>query len=397
MLTAEEQALLDSIDDDELTSLLQRLVRIRSENPPGREQAVGRAIAEVLEAAGCQVELQQVESGRFNVIAVLEGRRPEKLLFNGHMDTVPAGNTEFWQDDPWSAVIRDGRLYGLGSSDMKAGLAAMLAAIKAVKQSGARLERGLMFTAVIDEEVFFKGTNALLAEQKLAGCVMAYVSEPTGLRIGNRLKGSLEFSVRTTGRSAHAGIAFAGDNAIYKMGRYLEALRLYNESLKDRMDEPELRHPTVNVGKIQGGVGVTLVPDMCEMEFDRQVLPTESIAQAEREIRDLTERVNEAEGIGAEVTLKQRLNNWSVDVSEPVARRLADALRDAAGRPPEFTGFNGYAEVEMLAAAGIPAVLFGPGSIDVAHAPDEYVPLDEVLQAAKVYALLAYRFVTRTE
>ncbi|AJY74171.1 M20 family metallopeptidase [Paenibacillus beijingensis] len=397
MLTAEEQALLELIDAGELTALLQRLVRINSENPPGRERAVGRVVAEALEAAGCQVELQPVEGERFNVIAVLEGKRPDKLLFNGHMDTVPAGNAKLWRDDPWSAVIRDGRLYGLGSSDMKAGLVAMIAAVIAVKQSGAALERSLMFAAVIDEEVYFKGTNALLAEQKLAGCVMAYVSEPTGLKIGNRLKGSLEFSVRTTGRSAHAGIAFAGDNAIYKMGRYLEALRLYNNSLKDRMDEPVLRYPTVNVGKIQGGVGVTLVPDACEMEFDRQVMPTESIAEAEREIRDLTERVNEAEGIGAELTLKQPLNNWSVDESEAVVRGLSGALQDATGRKPEFTGFNGYAEVEMLAAAGIPSVLFGPGSIDVAHAPDEYVPLDEVLQAAKVYALLAYRFVTRTE
>jgi succinyl-diaminopimelate desuccinylase len=397
LLTDHERLLLKGIDKEELTALLQRIVQVNTENPPGREQAVGEMIAETLQAEGCRVELQMVEGIRFNVIATLDGTRPEKLLFNGHLDTVPAGNLGLWTDDPWGAVIRDGRLYGLGSADMKAGLAAMIMAIKALCRSGITFERGLLFTAVIDEEVGFKGTRALLEANKLKHCTMAYVSEPTGLRIGSQLKGALEYTAKTFGLSAHTGNAFAGDNAIYKMGRYLEVLRKYNDSLKDRMDLPGLRYPTVNAGKLQGGVGVTLVPDRCELEFDRQVLPTETMEEAEREIRELTESFTREEGIEVELTLRQRFSNWTVDKSEEVVHALTTTIADLTGHAAEFMGFNGYAEVEMLAAAGIPSVLYGPGTLDVAHAPNEFVPLDEVLVAAQAYALIAYRYVTRTE
>jgi len=395
MLNEAERRLLASIEEKELIELLARLVRANSENPPGNERTAAEIVAAELEAAGIPVERQPVEEHRFNVIAELKGERTEKLLFNGHMDTVPAGDLRLWHEDPWGAVIRDGNMYGLGTSDMKAGVAAMIAAVKALHRSGAKLRRGLMFTAVIDEEVNFKGTAALLSDGKLAGCEMACISEPTSLRIGNRLKGALEFSVRTYGRSAHTGIAFAGDNAIYKMGRYLEALRAYNESLKARMDVPDLRYPTVNVGKLTGGVGVTLVPDRCELEFDRQVLPGEQMDEAEREVRELTETFSRDTGVQVELTLRQRFNNWTVGEDEPVVRELSAAVRDLrGGREPLFGGFNGYAEVEMLASAGIPSVLFGPGSLDVAHAPNEFVPLAEVTEAAKVFALWAYRYVT---
>ncbi|RUS46192.1 M20 family metallopeptidase [Cohnella sp. AR92] len=396
MTTCEqERRLLDSIDEAELVRLLQRLVRANSENPTGDESAVAAVVAEELEAAGIPTRLQPVEERRANVIAELPGRRKAKLLFNGHMDTVPAGDQALWRSDPWGADLRDGNLYGLGSADMKAGVAAMLIAVQALHRCGADFERGLLFTAVVDEEVGFKGTTALIESGLLADCEMACVSEPTSLRIGNRLKGALEFSARTFGRSAHTGIAFAGDNAIYKMGRYLEKLRVYNDSLAKRMDEPELKHPTVNAGKLTGGVGVTLVPDRCELEFDRQVLPGESMDEAEREIRELTNAFSRETGIEVELTLRQRFANWTVADDAPIVTSLANALEDLYDhRPPQFTGFNGYAEVELLASAGIPSVLFGPGSLDVAHAPNEFVPIREVVEASRAYALWAYRYMT---
>lgn len=394
MLTQQENELLQLIDEEELIRFLRQLVATNSENPPGREGAVARLIADKLRSIGCQVELQEVEGDRVNVIVALEGERPEKLLFNGHTDTVPAGNLELWDSDPWAAEIRDGKMYGLGSCDMKAGVASMIFAVQALVQSKVVRSRGLLFTAVIDEEVNFLGTKALLSNDKLADCVMACISEPTSLRIGNRLKGAMEFSARTVGRSAHTGVAFNGDNAIFKMGRYLEALREYNDGLAKVVSDPDLRHPTVNVGKIQGGVGVTLVPDFCDVDFDRQVLPTELMELAEKEVRHLTDALNRDEGLGVELVLKQSFNTWTVSDGEEVVVRLSEAINDATGEESVFMGFNGYAEVELLSAAGIPSLLYGPGSIDVAHAPNEFVPLDQVVKAAKVYALMAHRFVT---
>ncbi len=393
MLSSAEEHMLEQINDQEIIDFLQTLVQTNSENPPGNEAAVAQLIADKLESFGCTVEKHYVEGDRFNVIAVLEGASPQKMLLNGHTDTVNFGDVTAWDYPPTSGQIHAGRLYGRGSTDMKAGLVAQIFAIKALLDCGVPFEKGLMFTAVIDEEVFFKGTKALLADNKLQDCEIAYVSEPTSLQIADCLKGGIEFKARTYGKSAHAGVAFIGDSAIFKMNKVVTALEAYNSELKARMNVPVLKYPTVNVGRITGGNGVTLVPEFCEIEFDRQVLPSEDIAAAKQEVVDVIKRVEQEHHIQVELETVQSFQTWQVGRNEDVVTRLATASRKLFHKEPDYIGFNGYAEVELLAAHGIPSVLFGPGDIAVAHAPNEYVPLKEVIDATKVYALLAYQYV----
>ena len=157
MITYKE--LLSKIDEDALISFLQKLVQSNSENPPGNEQETAELIAEIMRDFGCSVQLQEVEPGRPNVIAILEGDEPDNVLFNGHTDTVKIGNTEKWTHDPLAGEIIDGYLFGRGSADMKAGLAAQVFAMKALADSGVARKRSAMFTGVIDEEVFFKGAE----------------------------------------------------------------------------------------------------------------------------------------------------------------------------------------------------------------------------------------------
>jgi succinyl-diaminopimelate desuccinylase len=393
-LTEEERTIAGNVDERSMIDFLRELVRSNSENPPGNEKESARLIADKLKECGCEVELQVVEDGRPNVIGVIEGDAPDKILFNGHTDTVKVGNTKEWTVDPLGGDIRDGYLYGRGSSDMKAGLVSMIYAMKALRDSGCPFRRGIMFTGVIDEEVFFKGTGALIRENKLKDCRVGYVSEPTGLEIVIRQKGGIEYTARTFGKYAHSGQAFLGENAIFRMGKLLHALEGYNEDLKHRMDLPKLRYPTVNVGTIRGGTGVTFVPDLCQIEFDRQVFPGESIGQVEAEVNEVIDNVKRENRIEVELVKSQHFNAWEIAEDEPVVKTVERSFEKLFRRKPVYGGLNGYCEVELLAGIGIPSVVFGPGDDTRAHAPDERVAVQEVIDAARVYALLAYEFVS---
>lgn len=393
LLSETESKILAHIDPHEVTAFLRTLVRSNSENPPGNEKETAMLLADRLRSFGCDVRLQEVEADRPNVIGVLEGESREKLLFNGHTDTVKVGNIGDWTVDPLGGDIKDGRLYGRGACDMKAGLVAMVFAMQALRRSGVPFKNGIMFTGVIDEEVYFKGTKALIEAKLLQDCTSGFVSEPTGLEIVTRHKGGIEYTARTSGKSAHSGQAFQGENAILRMGKVLGALDAYNQTLSTRMDLPVLRYPTVNVGTIRGGTGVTFVPDRCRIEFDRQVLPGERLDTAAREVEDVFTRIRQKNGIAVELIENQRFNPWQISEQEPVVRRLGQAREKILNQPPVFSGLNGYCEVEMLCAAGIPSVVFGPGHVSRAHVPDEQVAIREVVDAARVYALMAYEFI----
>jgi acetylornithine deacetylase/succinyl-diaminopimelate desuccinylase-like protein len=225
-------------------------------------------------------------------------------------------------------------------------------------------------------------------------CKLGFVSEPTSLKIVNRHKGGIEYIATTFGKYAHSGRAFQGENAILRMAKVLEALESYNQELSTRMDLPILRFPTVNVGTIRGGTGVTLVPDRCQIEFDRQVLPGERIEDVIREVENIFASIREDNEIEIELVKTQHFNPWQISQQNPVVALLGRACRKILGRPPAFSGLNGYCEVELLAGAGIPSVVFGPGADSAAHAPDEYVAIREVVDAARIYAILAYEYIS---
>lgn len=209
-LTEQETALLERIDEKGAVQFLRKLVNSDSQNPLGKERETAEIIREKLEEIGLLTETQEVEKGRFNVIGLLPGEKKEELLWNGHMDTVSIGDPALWTKHPFGGEIEDGKLYGRGSCDMKAGLAAMIFALEALAKSGVRRRRGILFTAVIDEEVNFKGTKALIEAGKLKNCVRACVSEPTSVCPASSLQGAAEFTARFYGKAAHSGCRKTG-------------------------------------------------------------------------------------------------------------------------------------------------------------------------------------------
>ena len=392
-VTVTESSPAACVDVPAMNDFLRDLIRTSSPNPPGDEAAAARLVSQKLAASGVDVELSEIEPGRPNVVARLRGDQPESLLLHAHLDTVPIGDLGLWSVDPLGGEVRDGNVYGRGASDMKGGLAAMVAAVAAVVTAGVPLRRGLTLTAVVDEEVWFKGTRALLGTGALADCTQAYVGEPTSLGVALAIQGAAEFTAWVRGRPAHTGMAEMGENAIFGMSKVVAALDEYRRTLPGlgrRLGFPV--DPSLNLGVVQGGVGVTLVPDSCHIAFDRQVLPGEDIEAVIDDVRSVFAKVVAEHGIDGDLACDQFFRPWQAEPGSPAVAALTQAHRRATGAAPETMIFRGYCEVEMLAAAGIPGAVYGPGSLLQAHRPDEFVPLDQVETAARTYAELAAAF-----
>lgn len=390
----QKKRILQLVDQEGAVAFLQKLVQIDSQNPPGNEMLLAQLIREKLEDIGLETELQEVEKGRFNVLGFLKGKSNEQLLFNGHMDTVKIGDIARWSKDPLGGQIDDGKLYGRGSCDMKSGLAAMVYALDALVKSDITPQKSILFTAVIDEEVFFKGTQALIDAGKLQNCTKAYVSEPTSVCVATSLQGAAEFTAKTYGVASHSGMAENGVNAIIPMATFVIELKKLYDRLQSKgavLDFPV--NPCLNVGVIHGGVDVLLVPDYCEMSFDRQVFPGEDMKESIGEIHAIFNKVCEDFKIQGELNCNQCFNYWTAKKEHSVVQTAIHCHELVTGKKPEDILFRAYAEVEMIEREGIPCMLYGPGNILQAHRPDEFVLLNEFITAIQTYALIAYDFV----
>ncbi len=370
------------IDRSELTQLVKGLVRRASPNPPGGEAAVAHFLADACRALGLRAELREVVPGRPNVYAAI-GRDEPGLLFLGHTDTVPAG--EGWTRDPFGGALEDGRVYGRGAADMKAGLAAAVMAMAALKRAG--IEPPVALAAVIDEEEHGAGVRALLARPGF-GARQAIVAEPTELQTIIGCRGNCFVDVLVHGRSAHAGTPQQGHNAIYDGARVIGAIQRLDAELARRR-HPLLGAASWSVGMIEGGTGTAMVPDRCRISIDRRLLPGErgedARAQVDAAIAEL--------GIDARTALLMEIPSFELAPEHPLVQGLLRAASEAGAPERPVAGWTAACDGGYLMRdAGIPSVVFGPGSvIEQAHRPDESVAVDEVELAARTYARYAAR------
>jgi len=371
-------------------ALTRELARIDSRNPslvpdaPG-EAAVARALRDVLLSWGVDAELVEAAAGRPNVVARVGGRGGRTLMFNGHLDVV---GVDGMVHAPFDAALRDGRIYGRGTSDMKSGVAAMCAA--AVRAVDAGLDGEIVVTAVVDEEFESIGTRTLVERGVRADA--AIVTEPTRLAIMPAHLGFVWLDVTTHGRAAHGSRWDLGVDAIRHAGFVLAEL--------DRIDTTELptrRHallgrPSVHASLIDGGTGMSTYPDRCTIRIERRTIPGETPADVEREWLGACARVASREPrVRADVSVTFAQSSSDVPVDAPIVRALAGVLRDL-GDEPRVEGMTAWTDAAILNDAGIPAICFGPGDIGVAHAAEEYVPVREIERATEVLAALAARW-----
>jgi acetylornithine deacetylase len=375
------------------SSLLRELVRTDSRNPslvpdaPG-EGELARRLGDVLSSWGFDVKLAEAAPGRPNVVAVLAGskRSARSLMFNGHLDVV---GVEGMTHEPFEAVVRGGRLYGRGASDMKGGLAAMCAA--AARTRG-QLKGDLIVAAVVDEEWQSIGTNALLASGLRADA--AIVTEPTRLAMMPAHKGFVWIQVTVHGRAAHGSRWDIGVDAIRHAGLVLAELdRVDAEDLPLRT-HPLLGRASLHASSIEGGIGLSTYPDRCVVRVERRTIPGDSPRLVQEEMLAACDRVRTRRpDFRADVELLLAQPPSDVALDAPIVGALADVLV-ANGLTAAPIGMSAWTDAALLNAAGIPAICFGPGDMGLAHAAEEYIELQEIESATNILEALARNWCT---
>ena len=368
---------------DPCIDLLARLVAIDSVNPAlvdgaAAETEVAAAIADHLRGLGLEVHLQDVAPGRPNVIGVLDSGVPgPSLMFCGHTDTVGVEGMAA----PFTPAIRDGRLYGRGSQDMKGGVAAMIDAARVVRERGMKRGR-LIIAAVVDEEFESIGADALVKEWRADAAV---VTEPTDLQIGIGHKGFAWFEIETAGRAAHGSRPKDGRDAILRMGRVLARLEALDRLLQARPVHPIMGTPSLHASTIEGGREWSVYPDHCVLQMERRTVSGESLPEVEREVRAILEALRD-EDPEFEGTIRRVFSRppYETPSDSPLVGSLQGCAA-ARGVRTATTGLSFWTDAAILGATGIPSVLFGPGGAGL-HSIEEYVHVADVIACRDVLA-----------
>lgn len=373
----------------ELGELVAALVRIDSVNPDlqpgaGGEGEIGRFVADWFQSHGIETDVQEAASGRANVIGVVRGTGSGRsLMLNAHMDTVGHGG----MDDPLGGGIDGDRVAGRGAWDMKGSLAAIMLAARDLAADPPAGD--VIVTAVVDEEYASIGTQAIVERYTADGAI---VTEPTQLELSVAHKGFVWFDITTKGVAGHGSQPALGVDAIAKMGKVLVGLEELEARLRSGAPHPLLGTGSIHASLIHGGTELSSYPASCTLSIERRLIPGETPEQAEKELCDI---LNAAANIDPdfEATLTRGL--YRAPFEQPLESQIVAVVRDAAtsvtGTAPEFAGESGWMDSALLAAAGIPTVIYGPDGAG-AHADVEWVDLVSLEQCRQVYVATARAF-----
>ncbi|HEX7051073.1 MAG TPA: ArgE/DapE family deacylase [Longimicrobiales bacterium] len=378
-------------DRADAVALTEALVGIPSVNPVleaggAGESEIAARVAEWLEGWGFAVETIEAGAGRPSVVGRVRRGMGRRLVLNGHLDTVGVAGMSV---APFAAERRGGRLYGRGACDMKAGVGALLAAARDAVRA-CRFRGELLVVLVADEEHASRGLAAVLdAGLEADGAV---VCEPTSLAVMPAHKGFVWLDIEFRGRAAHGSRPERGVDAIRHAGRFLARLDELEAALRARPAHPLLGHGTVHAGTIAGGSAPSVYPDVCRLVVERRTLPGETAASARAEVEALLEELRaEIPALDAVVAVALARPGTEVDETSPLLQALDAALRET-GRAPVRAGMSAWVDAAWFNEAGIPAICFGPGSIEDAHSPDESVAESEILAARDVLEALIHGY-----
>ena len=374
---------------DALRLLLCDLVAIDSVNPslvPGAagELAIARRLTDEMRSIGLEVHVTEAAPGRPNVVGVLNGRSPGRaLMLCGHTDTVGVAGMA----RPFEPDVRNGRVYGRGSQDMKGGVAAMVGTARNLVEAGGLESGQLIVAAVVDEEHSSLGAEALVRTWRADAAV---VTEPTSLDVAVAHKGFQWVAVETHGRAAHGSRPLEGRDAILRMGRVLAGLEALDRSLHAGRPHPLLGTASLHASLIHGGQELSSYPDRAWLEFERRTLPGEPASVAVDELDRIIQQLRAADPeFEAERRAMLSRDGYEIDRASSLPAELTQAARDA-GATSGTVGMTFWTDAAILSGAGIPAVIFGPGGAGL-HSTEEYVILDDVHTCCAALTALARR------
>ncbi len=379
------------IDRQYLIETLANLVKIDSINPSlmpsgAGESEIARYTAESMAGIGLQVAVHEPEPGRPSVVGRLTGPTDGPILMlNAHYDTVGVEGMA----DPFSAAIREGRLYGRGAYDMKGSLAACMAAAKFLVDQAIPLKGELLIAAVADEEYASLGTAGLIERYQIDGAI---VTEPTALEICLAHKGFVWLEVETLGRAAHGSRFDLGLDANMRMGRFLAQLDLLEQSLRAQPGHRLVGPPSLHAAMINGGTELSAYAASCRLQIERRTVPGENLEQILAEIQDIIDRLAEEDPTfkaGVKSTFVRE--PFEVSPEKALVQHLKQAATNILGRPPSMIGDTPWMDSALLAAAGVETVVYGPTGAG-AHAHEEWVDIDSLVTLAEILAQTAQSY-----
>ena len=393
-----------------VVDILSALVALPSVNPMGGPADLsicfeGRAsdwLVDFFRSIGATYERLEVSPGRDNVIARYNSPRADfTILLDAHQDTVPVAGMTI---SPFEPKVADGRLYGRGACDVKGGMAAMLFAFRRLILEQPAGAANVVLSCTCDEEATITGITDLVSywtvgtrRTKLL-CTrpdVAVIAEPTGLDVVVAHRGVTRFKIRTKGRACHSSDPTQGINAIYRMAKLVSALEEYSQNLALTVEaHPLCGSATLSVGKINGGTSVNIVPDECVIEVDRRVTPGED---GGRVVADIREFLSSRLSFDFEFDPPWIECGALTDANNAVLANSVLACATAVDGPHAVVGVPYGTHASQTCAAGVPSIVFGPGSIQQAHTKDEFIDIAQLEKAAEVYFQLCTRSVTTAD
>jgi len=385
----DKEEINEKIDCNYIRNILCELIKIKSVNPPENngEEEIAKFLCTEMKKLGLKVHFDKVAPGRANAIGELEGKgEGPTCILNGHLDVVPA-KPELWNTDPFMPEIKNGRMYGRGTSDMKGAIASMLGAIKYICEENVDFKGKLILSFVCDEETGNMGVNDFLKKYPPAQC--AIIGEPTNLKVEIGHRGMMSILVKTFGVSGHASEPDYAVNAIYKMKKVLEEIQLYAEELKKRKHN-SLPLPTIAVTKIQAGDKINVIPSSCEITMDRRSMPGETREGVLKEIESIFERIKKDDSnFSYSIEAKEHpyIPPAQIDLDSEFLKKIKKLYSEYFSvKTDHFNYFRAGCEQVYFLSKGIDTVVFGPGNVSQAHTVNEYIEIEQLYKAAGFYA-----------
>ncbi|MCH2396607.1 MAG: M20 family metallopeptidase [Nitrososphaerales archaeon] len=374
------------IKEEEITKLAQELIKIPSDETAG-EKEVCEYLESYLKSLGMKVRLQEVLPNRPNIIAEVIGDEVGKsIMFNGHVDTVPVGDIKKWSMDPYSAIIKDNKLFGRGSTDMKGAIASMIIAMKFIMNNVEKFNGKIIFTGVMAEETTGLGTQKIVEENIKAD--MAVVGEPSDEKIYRAHKGTMWFNLSTYGKLEHSSESNSeSNNAIINMMKLIMEINEISKEL-ETIENNLVGHPSINIGLIDGGTKQNMIADSCRISIDRRTLPEEKTDEILDKLRI---RLDGLRSLDDRLTFDLEIDTIreAVEVaeSEQIVQEVKNALNKVINKNPTISGMKATTDMSILVNQGnIPSVIYGPGFIKQAHTVDEFIEVKRLVESSQVYA-----------
>ena len=381
--------IVDSLAEETL-DFLAELVQTESYNPPGDTGEIIEVVKRKAHTFPVSVSCPFSDPAKPNILLSCKGEKGPQLLFNSHLDTVPPGDPSRWRDGPLSGKIFRGNLFGRGAADAKGSGAAMVMAQKALTLAGYKLSGKWIVNLVADEETGGALGARFIRDQNLVTPHFVVIGEITGNRIATAEKGTLIMEVTTYGRSAHASTPWEGTNAISKMSTFLTRLEADQFQKFQHRRHPLTPPPSINFGTIAGGVKSNMVADICKASIDRRTLPNEDTETALKEIQGVIEALTKEDPqFKANLEVLRTGSPIDTPLNSPLVQYAQEAC-SLLGLPAEPVGYAQASDGRFFAERGIPTILIGPGNASQAHTIDESVNTAQVLEATRLYALLAF-------